>query len=178
MIPKKQAEAIQLLLLDVDGVLTDGKIILTEQGEEIKSFNAKDGHGLRMLMDKGIEVILITGRRSKAIDFRAKDLGILEVYQGVREKGAVCEEILRKRGLKKEQVCCVCDDLPDIPLIRNAGLSFAVSDASEEIKALATYVTQQKGGHGAVREVCDVLLASKGQRPFRTRQDSALQPDS
>lgn len=178
MIPQEKAEAINLLILDVDGVLTDGQIILTEQGEEIKSFNARDGHGLRMLMEKGIEVIIITGRRSKAIDYRARDLGILEVYQGVREKGSLCEQILKKRSLNKDQVCCVCDDLPDIPLIRNAGISFAVSDASEEIRALSTYVTQKKGGRGAVREVCEILLTSRGQWPFGPGQNSALQQDS
>jgi 3-deoxy-D-manno-octulosonate 8-phosphate phosphatase (KDO 8-P phosphatase) len=178
VIPREKAEAVKLLILDVDGVLTNGQIILTEQGEEIKSFYAKDGHGLRMLMDEGIEVILISGRRSKAVDCRAGDLGIQEVHQGVRDKGPLCEKIIRQRGLKKEQVCCVGDDLPDLPLFENAGISFAVSDASPVMKGLADYVTKHRGGYGAVREVCEIILESRGRPLFGPRQNSALHTGS
>ena len=166
MIPRDKAEAIKLLILDVDGVLTDGQFLLTEQGEELKSFNVKDGHGLRMLMAEGVEVVMISGRSSKAVDFRAKDLGIREVYQGVRDKGPLCEKIIRQRNLRKDQVCCVGDDLPDLPLFEQSGISFAVSDASPVIKDLATYTTRQRGGRGAVREVCEVILESRGNRSY------------
>ena len=166
LIPRDKAKALKLLILDVDGVLTDGQILLTEQGEELKSFNAKDGHGLRMLMEEGIEVALISGRNSKAVDFRARDLGILEVHQGVRDKGPFCEKIIRQRNLRKDEVCCVGDDIPDLPLFQHSGISFAVSDASPVIKDLASYTTRQRGGHGAVREVCEVILASRGRWPF------------
>lgn len=178
LISRDKAEAIKLLILDVDGVLTDGQILLTEQGEELKSFNAKDGHGLRMLMEEGIEVALISGRNSKAVDFRARDLGIREVHQGVRDKGPFCEKIIRQRNLRKDQVCCVGDDVPDLPLFEHSGISFAVADASPVIKDLATYTTKQTGGHGAVREVCEVILESRGKWPFRQGKISALHPRS
>lgn len=166
VIPREEAKEIKLLILDVDGVLTNGQIILTEQGEEIKSFHARDGYGLRKLMEEGIEVILISGRRSKAVDCRARDLGIQEVHQGVADKGPLCDEIIRQRGLKKDQVCCVGDDLPDLPLFEKAGIRFAVSDASPVMKGLADYVTRKKGGYGAVREVCEIILESRGRNLF------------
>lgn len=174
LIPRDKAEAIKLLILDVDGVLTDGQFLLTEQGEELKSFNAKDGHGLRMLMAEGIEIALISGRNSKAVDFRARDLGIREVHQGVGDKGPFCEKIIRQRNLRKDQVCCVGDDIPDLPLFEHSGISFAVSDASPVIKRVATYTTRQRGGHGAVREVCEVILESRGKWPFSEGEFSAL----
>jgi len=165
-IPRDKAEAIRLLILDVDGVLTDGQFFLTEQGEELKSFNTKDGHGLRLLMAEGIEVALISGRNSKAVDFRARDLGIREVHQGIKDKGPLCEKIIRQRNLRRDQVCCVGDDLPDLPLFERSGICFAVCDASPEIKALATWTTGKRGGHGAVREVCEVILESRGKWPY------------
>jgi 3-deoxy-D-manno-octulosonate 8-phosphate phosphatase (KDO 8-P phosphatase) len=166
LIPRDKAEAIRLLILDVDGVLTDGQFFLTEQGEELKSFNTKDGHGLRLLMAEGIEVALISGRNSRAVDLRARDLGIREVYQGIKDKGPLCEQIIRQRSLRKDQVCCVGDDLPDLPLFEHSGICFAVSDASPVIRALADYTTRQRGGHGAVREVCEVILESRGKWPY------------
>ena len=175
MIPREKADALKLLILDVDGVLTDGQITITEQGEEIKSFDVKDGYGLRVLMGEGVEVVLISGRRSKAVDCRARDLGIREVHQGVRDKGPLCEEIIRQRGLNKDEVCCVGDDLPDLPLFEKAGIRFAVSDASVVMKGLADYVTKRRGGHGAVREVCEIILESRGSDLFRPRQNSSLQ---
>jgi len=178
LIPRDKAEAIRLLILDVDGVLTDGQILLTEQGEELKSFNAKDGHGLRMLMEEGIEVALISGRNSKAVAFRARDLGIREVYQGVKDKGPFCEKIIRQRNLRQDQVCCVADDVPDLPLFEHSGISFAVSDASPVIKDLATYTTRQRGGRGAVREVCEIILESRGKWPFSEGKISALHHSS
>ena len=174
MIPREKAEAVQLLILDVDGVLTDGQIILTEQGEEIKSFHARDGYGLRMLMDEGIEVVFISGRRSKAVDCRARDLGVQEVHQGVRDKGPLCEKIIRERRLQKDQVCCVGDDLPDLPLFEKAGISFAVSDASAVMKDLADYVTSERGGYGAVREVCEIILESRGKVLLGLKQNTSL----
>jgi 3-deoxy-D-manno-octulosonate 8-phosphate phosphatase (KDO 8-P phosphatase) len=174
MIPREKAEAIRLLILDVDGVLTNGQILLTEQGEEIKSFDSKDGHGLRMLMNEGIEVVIISGRRSKAVDLRARDLGIQEVHQGVRDKGPLCRKLIHQRGLNKEQVCCIGDDLPDLPLFENAGFPFAVSDASSVMKGLAYYVTEHRGGRGAVREVCDIILDSLGKGFCGAKENSSL----
>jgi YrbI family 3-deoxy-D-manno-octulosonate 8-phosphate phosphatase len=171
MLDMEKAQSIKLLILDVDGVLTNGQITLTEHGEEIKSFNAKDGHGMRMLMAEGIEVAIISGRKSKAVDVRAGDLGIEEVHQGIKDKGPLCREIIRRKNLSKAEVCCIGDDLPDLPLFEHAGTSFAVADASLAVKRLASCVTKQRGGHGAVREVCEILLEARGKWPFGKRED-------
>jgi 3-deoxy-D-manno-octulosonate 8-phosphate phosphatase (KDO 8-P phosphatase) len=128
----------KLLILDVDGVLTDGRFILTEGGEEFKAFNAKDGHGLRMLTSAGIGVAIISGRSSGAVEHRARDLGIAEVHQGIKDKEALVMKIIRSRGLTEEEVCCVGDDLPDLPLFSHAGVSFAVADAVPEVIEAAT----------------------------------------
>jgi len=149
---------IQLLVLDVDGVMTDGRVVINERGEEIKRFNVKDGHGLKMLMRAGIEVVIISGRNSGAVEYRAGDLGIREVYQGVENKRPLCEKLIRRKKLKKEQVCCVGDDLPDLALFEAAGVSIAVADAVAEVRNAADFITGKGGGDGAVREVCEWIL--------------------
>jgi YrbI family 3-deoxy-D-manno-octulosonate 8-phosphate phosphatase len=164
MIEEKAAK-IDMLILDVDGVLTDGRIVLTENGEETKSFYTRDGHGLKLLIQAGVDVVLISGRNSKAVDFRAKDLGITEVYQGVKDKGPLCAQILEKKKITKEKVCCIGDDLPDLPLFHYAGISVAVADAAPELQVAATVVTQKGGGQGAVREICELILKAKKQWP-------------
>ena len=167
----QQLVAIQILVLDVDGVLTDGRFILTEQGEEFKAFDAKDGHGLRMLMKAGIGVVILSGRTSGAVEHRAKDLGITEVYQGVRDKKPLLLKIIEQNGLSKEEVCCVGDDLPDLPLFPHAGVSIAVADAVPEVRQAATFITKSRGGHGAVREVCEVILKAKNLWPYPSISD-------
>jgi 3-deoxy-D-manno-octulosonate 8-phosphate phosphatase (KDO 8-P phosphatase) len=164
MIQEKAAQ-IELLILDVDGVLTDGRIVLNEQGEERKTFYTRDGHGLKMLIQAGVDVVLMSGRNSKAVDFRAKDLGIAEVYQGVQDKDTLCARILEKKKIAKEKVCCIGDDLPDLPLFHYAGISVAVADAAPELQVAATVVTQKGGGRGAVREICELILKAKKQWP-------------
>ncbi|MEJ2726079.1 MAG: HAD-IIIA family hydrolase [Deltaproteobacteria bacterium] len=164
---EEKAAKIELLILDVDGVLTDGRIVLTEHGEEIKSFHSHDGHGLRMLIQAGVTVVLISGRNSRAVDFRAKDLGIVEVHQGVKDKGTLCARIMERKKIAKETVCCVGDDLPDLPLFHYAGMSVAVADAVPELQERATLVTQKGGGQGAVREICELILKAKKQWPHR-----------
>jgi 3-deoxy-D-manno-octulosonate 8-phosphate phosphatase (KDO 8-P phosphatase) len=171
MIEREKAQSIKLLILDVDGVLTDGQIILTEQGEEIKSFSARDGHGIRMLMAEGIEVAIISGRKSKAVDIRADDLGIQEIHLGIKDKGPLCREMIRRKNLSKGEVCCVGDDLPDLPMFEHTGTSFAVADASLPVRRLASHITKRKGGHGAVREVCEILLEARGKWPFGEREN-------
>ncbi len=156
---------IRLLVLDVDGVMTDGRIYLDGRGEEIKVFDVKDGYGLSRLMRAGVEVAIITGRSSPAVARRAEELGINEVHQGVADKGALLDEILRKRGLDQAEVCCVGDDLPDLPLLNRAGLAVAVADAAAEVRAAATLITKSKGGRGAVREVCELILSAGGLWP-------------
>ena len=162
---KDRAAKIKLLILDVDGVMTDGRIVLNERGEEIKCFNVKDGQGLRLLMKAGVEVVLVTGRRSKAVEYRAKDLGVRELYQGIGDKESLCVELLEGKRLNSEQVCCIGDDLPDIPMFNRVGLPIAVADAAVDVRNAACHITKKGGGKGAVREVCELILKAKGSWP-------------
>jgi YrbI family 3-deoxy-D-manno-octulosonate 8-phosphate phosphatase len=159
---------IKLLILDVDGVMTDGHINLNERGEEMKSFHVRDGYGLKRLMDAGIDVVIITGRKSKAVEYRAKELGIQEIHQGVKEKESLCREVIDRKKLKKNQVCCMGDDLPDLSMFNQAGISIAVADAAAEVRDAASYVTENKGGNGAVREVCELILKAQQKWPEAT----------
>jgi YrbI family 3-deoxy-D-manno-octulosonate 8-phosphate phosphatase len=159
------ATKIELLILDVDGVLTDGRIIMNDQGEEIKCFHVRDGHGLRLLLNAGIHVAIITGRKSKTVKYRARDLGIREVYQGVKNKEFLCNELIQHKKLDKKQVCCIGDDLPDLSMFNQVGISIAVADACPEVRAVADLVTKNKGGDGAVREVCELILKAQGKWP-------------
>lgn len=156
------ANNIKVLMLDVDGVLTDGSIILDNVGNEFKSFNVRDGHGIKMLMRSGIEVALITGRYSRVVDRRAHELGIKEVFQKCRDKIIAYRQLAEKYSLKDNEIAYIGDDVVDIPLLKRSGLSVAVADAHEEVKAFAMMVTKNRGGRGAVREVCDFLLRAKG----------------
>ena len=159
------ATRIKLLILDVDGVMTDGRVILNARGEEIKRFYVRDGYGVKRLLAVGIDVVIITGRKSKAVECRAKELGIQEIYQGVKQKGSLCREVIARKNLIKDQVCCMGDDLPDLPVFSQAGISIAVADAASEVRDAANHVTEQKGGHGAVREVCELILKAQKNWP-------------
>ncbi len=158
-------ERIELLLLDVDGVLTDGRIIYDDQGRQIKEFNAKDGLGIRLLMDFGIQVGIITGRTSDALLHRCHDLGISLLYQDVRDKVTALNAVLEITGISYEHTAFMGDDLPDIPVMKRVGIPIAVSDAHEDVKLTARLVTKKKGGHGAVREISDGILKAKGLWP-------------
>ena len=153
---------IKLLLLDVDGVLTDGGIIYNDNGVETKVFNVKDGLGIRLLMEAGIHLGIITGRRSNALSFRCKDLGINLIYDGVKNKIDVLDALLDQTGVSAEEVAFIGDDLPDLKLMKTIGLSIAVGDAHKLILDNADMVTSANGGHGAVREVCETILKAKG----------------
>lgn len=155
---RKKLKSVKLLMLDVDGVLTDGKIIYNDRGEEIKAFNVRDGHGLKLLMRAGIEIALITGRKSKVVLHRARDLGIKKVYQRVINKIEIYEKILKEKKLKDINVGFVGDDLVDIPVLKRVGFSAAVGDAIPEVKKVVDYVASKRGGEGAVREICELLL--------------------
>jgi 3-deoxy-D-manno-octulosonate 8-phosphate phosphatase (KDO 8-P phosphatase) len=170
-------KSVKLLILDVDGVMTDGKIIMNDDGIESKQFDVKDGHGLRILMRYGVQVILITGRRSRVVEHRAADLGIQEVYQKIWNKEEIFDEILRKWNLHPDQTSFVGDDIVDIPVMRRVGFAVAVKDAVKEAKRIAHYVTREKGGRGAVREVCDLILKAQGhwqdvERKYRMKEDT------
>jgi 3-deoxy-D-manno-octulosonate 8-phosphate phosphatase (KDO 8-P phosphatase) len=153
---------IKLLLLDVDGVLTDGKIIYNDNGEETKVFNVKDGLGMRLLMEAGIHLGIITGRRSNALYSRCKDLGINLIYDGVGNKIDVLDALLDQTGVSAEEIAFIGDDLPDLALMKTIGFSIAVGDAHKMILDNADMVTSANGGHGAVREVCETILKAKG----------------
>lgn len=160
---QERLKLIKLLILDVDGVLTDGKIIYNDSGEEIKAFDVKDGHGIKLLMRSGIEIALITGRESEVVLHRARDLGIEQVYQKVTNKMEVYEKILNDKKLEDENVGFVGDDLVDIPVLKRVGFSAAVLDAVSEVKEIADYIASKKGGGGAVREICELLLKAQNK---------------
>ncbi len=160
---KERAARIRLLILDVDGVLTDGSLILHADGQESKVFHVHDGHGIRLLLRAGIEVALLTGRSSQVVADRAKDLGIESVVQGSRNKLSDYEKMVQQRRLDDRDVAYVADDLVDIPVLRRAGLALAVADASAHVRDYCHACTMSKGGKGAVREVCDFLLQVQGK---------------
>ena len=153
---------IKLLLLDADGVLTDGKIIYNDDGSEIKAFSARDGLGIRLLMDAGINVAIITARLSPSLECRCKNLGIEHVYSGVKDKAALLTEILATFQTDARHTAFMGDDLPDLAIMRKVGYAIAPADASEVIRENADMVTRAKGGNGAVREVCEGILKSNG----------------
>jgi 3-deoxy-D-manno-octulosonate 8-phosphate phosphatase (KDO 8-P phosphatase) len=155
---RQRLHRITFLLLDVDGVLTDGKITFTSDGQEMKSFDIQDGHGLRQLTRAGVGVGLLSGRRSPIVDRRAQELDISEVHQGVADKLPVYEALLARRGLHDDEVAYVGDDVPDLPVLRRAGLAVAVRNGHDAVKRIAHYVTTKRGGEGAVRELSDLLL--------------------
>ena len=153
---------IKLLLMDVDGVLTDGSIIYHDSGAQTKIFNSKDGLGIQFLQKVGIQVGLVTARKSKALRHRCKNLGITLLFEGFFDKASTLVEIEKKTGVKAEQTAFVGDDLLDIPMFRRVGVGIAVADAHERVLKEADLVTRAKGGAGAVREVCDAILESQG----------------
>jgi len=157
-----KAAKIKLLCLDVDGVMTDGRITINAQGEEIKTFDVKDGQGLKMLMSSGVEGVIISGRKSPVLAHRAKDLGIDRLYQGVDDKKALCRRLIKEKGLDKDQVCSMGDDLPDLTMFSESGLRIAVADAVKEVRGAADFITKSRGGRGAVREACEWLLKCQG----------------
>ncbi len=154
---------VKLLILDVDGVLTDGRIIIDDAGLESKQFDVRDGHGLKMLMRCGIAVALLTGRRSRVVEHRAADLGIAQVYQGVWDKAEAFTGILERSTLAPEETAYAGDDVVDVPLLKRVGFSVAVADAVPEARKIVDYVTKRPGGRGAVREVCEIILAAQGR---------------
>ncbi len=159
----QRAQAIRLLILDVDGVLTDGCLYFDAKGETLKVFHVRDGHGIKMAQRAGLEVAFLSGRRSDATYHRAKELGISRFHEGVRDKVAVLEEIMAAMEIIASQVAAVGDDLVDLPLLRRVGLAVAVADAVPEVMAAAHWVTSLPGGRGAAREVCDLLLKAQGK---------------
>jgi 3-deoxy-D-manno-octulosonate 8-phosphate phosphatase (KDO 8-P phosphatase) len=158
----EKAKKLKLLILDIDGVLTDGKLFFDNQGNEYKSFHARDGHGIKLLRQTGVEVAVISGRKSNSVAIRMKNLGIEYVYQGYENKQAAFDEIIEKTGILPEQAAHVGDDLLDLPIMIRVGLAIAVNDANFAVKQRAHWCTTLPGGHGAVREVCDFIMQAQG----------------
>lgn len=163
-IPKailEKARRVEFLLLDVDGVMTDGTIYIDADGRETKAFNIYDGSGIHMIRKAGVRVGIITGRQSAIVDYRAQELGIAEVHQRVLDKIKVYDELLRKYDLQDFQMAYIGDDVIDLPILERAGLSVAVPNAHPDVKRRVDWVTQKAGGSGAVREVTDLLLTAR-----------------
>lgn len=153
---------IEMLVLDVDGVLTDGRIVYTDAGAELKAFHVRDGSGLKLWTTQGKKAGIITGRRSTIVERRAKELGVTAVIQGADDKKAALAQMLKSLGVTAETTCAIGDDIVDLPMLRAAGLAVAVADACPEAKEDADYVTQARGGRGAVREVVELILRAQG----------------
>jgi len=154
---------VKLLLLDVDGVLTDGRIVYDSRGSELKFFDVHDGLGVYVLHKAGIPTVLVTAKSSKTIRPRAKDMRVAEVFADVFPKTAILDKILKKYNVSIDEICFVADDLVDLSLIHKVGLPVAVANASNEIKEAAVYVTNRTGGRGAVREIAELILKSQGK---------------
>ena len=158
----EKAKKLKLLILDVDGVLTDGRLFFDNEGAEYKCFHARDGHGIKLLRQTGVEVAVISGRSSNSVALRMKNLGIVHVYQGHENKQSAFTEVLEKTGVTAEQAAHVGDDLLDLPIMMRVGLAIAVSDANFAVKERADWCTTLPGGQGAVREVCDFIMQAQG----------------
>jgi 3-deoxy-D-manno-octulosonate 8-phosphate phosphatase (KDO 8-P phosphatase) len=156
------ARKVKLLILDVDGVLTDGSIVLDNDGNELKTFHVRDGHGIRLLLKAGIHVALITGRFSRIVERRAQELGIRDVYQKCFDKAAAYKQLAGKYSLADHEIAYVGDDVVDIPVLRRCGFAVAVADSETGVKPFVKMITTKGGGRGAVREVCNLLLKAKG----------------
>ncbi len=159
---QERLKTIRCLLLDVDGVLTDGKLYFDAQGREFKAFDAQDGHGIALARRAGLRVGLVTGRRTPATRQRAKELRVDIFVEGPIDKGRAVQQVIKRHRLHREQICFVGDDLQDLAAFERAGLAVAVANAVPEVKRAAHYVTKRAGGNGAVREVVELLLKAQG----------------
>ncbi len=158
-----RAQGMRAAIFDVDGVLTDGRIYLSERGEEFKAFSTLDGHGLKLLARAGIEPIIISGRNSAALRARISDLGIVHAHCGAQDKLSAAQQLLAALNLSWSQVAAMGDDWPDLPLLTRAAFSCAPPSAHAEVRAVCTHITQASAGHGAARECCDLLLIASGR---------------
>ena len=156
--------AVRALVTDVDGVLTDGGLYYAENGDELKRFDVRDGQGLVLLREAGLLTAIVTRKQTALVRRRARDLGIVEVHQNVTDKAAVLADLLARHRLAAAAVCYVGDDVGDLPAMRAAGVSVAVADAVPSVRRAATYITRARAGHGAIREVCDLILSSRRRR--------------
>ena len=155
---------IELLVVDVDGVLTDGRLYFAAAGEALKVFHVRDGHGMKLLMNAGIAVAVVSGRRSRALAARMRELHVPHVVQGCADKVAALQRLTRRLGLDPLNCACICDDTPDLPLMSAVGVAGAVADAHPLVLSAAHWIAESPGGRGAVRELCDALLRARAGR--------------
>lgn len=163
---REKASKIKLMAFDVDGVFTDGSLTFDENGKESKTFNAKDGQGVVCVERYGIVTAIITARQNGTVEYRAKNLGITELHQGVKYKLPVLEHLVEKYGFTMENVSYMGDDLPDVCILEKVGLACCPSDAVEEVSEICDFVSTKAGGRGAIRELCDFVLRSQGVEPL------------
>jgi 3-deoxy-D-manno-octulosonate 8-phosphate phosphatase (KDO 8-P phosphatase) len=168
-----RAREVRLLVLDADGVLTDGSVYYTGRGEAVKRFHIRDGLGIKLLLASGVQIAVITGRRSRALETRARELGVAYLQQGVEDKLAAFTSVLENLGLGAARAAAIGDDLPDLPVLARCALAVAVPEAPELVRGRVHYVTRAPGGRGAVREVCELIMHA--QRTFDAQVRSYLQ---
>ena len=158
----QRARAVKLAIFDVDGVLTDGRLYFLEDGSEFKTFNTLDGHGIKMLINSGVQTAIISGRKTPVVERRANNLGIQHLFQSREDKLEALDELVAQLGLERHQVAYLGDDLPDLPAIRRVGLGMAVASADPFVREHAHGVTRARGGEGAAREFCELILRAQG----------------
>lgn len=157
-----KAKSIKLLIFDVDGVLTDGSLFIGDDGQEYKCFNSRDGHGMKMLQKNGVDIAIITGRTSDVVKHRVTDLGIRYVYQGQQNKLVAFRHLINELNIAPENIAYVGDDIVDLPVMIAVGLAIAVQDAHQDVKSHAHWTTPSKGGRGAARDVCEMIMQAQG----------------
>lgn len=161
---------VKILILDIDGVMTDGHIIYSIYGDELKFFDVQDGFGITLLSRAGIKSVIITAKKSRIVKLRARDLKVAKAYQGYMDKVKAFEHAIRKFKVKPEEVCFIGDDLIDLPVLKRVGFAVAVPNAVEEVRRHAHFVTERAGGHGGVRELCDLILKTQGKWDLATEK--------
>lgn len=166
----ERAAKIKLVIFDVDGVLTDGRLIIDDCGMEYKAFHSRDGHGMKMLQETGVLIGIITGRRSEVVNFRMTSLGIGHVYQGQKDKRVAYDHLRNKLGLQHEQIAYVGDDVVDLPVMHRVGLAIAVADAHDFVKQHAHWQTTATAGHGAARDVCELIMRAQNHLDAKLRE--------
>lgn len=164
----ERAKRVKLLILDIDGVMTDGRIIYSIYGEELKFFDVSDGFGITLLNRAGIKSVIITAKKSRIVKLRGRDLKIAKTYQGYADKLMALDKILRRFKIAADDICFIGDDLIDLPVLKRVGFAVAVPNAVQEVKEKAHFITSRQGGRGAVREICDMILKSQGKWELAT----------
>ncbi len=166
----ERIKKIKVLILDIDGVMTDGHIIYSIYGDELKFFDVQDGFGITLLRRAGIKSVIITAKKSRIVKLRARDMKVEKAYQGYTVKLKAFNRVIKKFRVKPEEVCFIGDDLIDLPILKRVGLAVAVPNAVEEVRQHAHFVTSRAGGHGGVRELCDLILKSQGKWDLATEK--------